>query len=135
MWILDRHPSRNARSQIVIFDRYLPDILVDPARYRLPLSSMRLARMLVRLAPHPDLCILLDVPAEVAQQRKQEVSFDESLRQRAAYLDMFKELPNTLLVDAVCPVDEVTRQIAAAIFILSLRSSSHSTEASAIAAL
>jgi thymidylate kinase len=132
-WIVIRPAT--ARSQIVIFDRYLPDVLVDPARYRLPLSSMRVARMLVRLAPRPDLCILLDVPAKVAQQRKQEVSFEESLRQRAVYLEMFKDLPNKLIVDAVCPVEEVTRQVAAAVFSFFSSSSSNSREASAIAGL
>jgi thymidylate kinase len=132
-WIAIRPAT--ARSQIVIFDRYLPDVLVDPARYRLPLSSMRLARMLVRLAPRPALCILLDVRAEVVQQRKKEVPLAESQRQRAAYLTMFRGLPNTFIVSAGCPVEEVAQQVAAAIFSFSSSSSSNSREASAVAGL
>jgi thymidylate kinase len=104
-----------ANSQLVIFDRYLPDMLVDPLRYRLPASCRWFARMLLPLLPRPDLCILLDASAEVVQQRKQEVSLAESQRQRAAYLDMFEVLPNTLLVDAALSVEEVAQQIANAI--------------------
>lgn len=104
-----------SRSRLVIFDRYLHDVLVDPARYRLPASSLWLARLLVQLAPRPDLCILLDVPADILQNRKSEVSTAESHRQRLAYLEMFHALPDKLLVDANCPVDEVTRRVGFAI--------------------
>lgn len=124
-----------AKSRLVIFDRYFPDILVDPLRYRLPASSMRLARTLVPLAPPPDLCILLDVDAELLQRRKSEVSPAESLRQRRAYLDMFSALPNTLLVDASCPVEEVAQQVVAAVFTFLIRSSAQSREASVLANL
>ena len=121
-WLLDcwfgyiRTIRSTSRSQIVIFDRYLPDILIDPARYRLPVSCGWFARMLVRLAPRPDLCILLDVRAEVAQRRKKEVPLAESQRQRAAYLTMFRGMSGTFVVNACCPVEEVAQQVAAVIF-------------------
>ena len=124
-----------ARSELVIFDRYLPDILVDPRRYRLPASCLRFAWLLVTLAPGPGLCILLDLPAEVVQQRKQEVSPEESQRQRAAYLSLFKGMPNTLIVDAGCPVDEIAHQVITAIYTFFINSSSQSPEASLIANL
>ena len=122
-------------SRLVIFDRYLPDILVDPLRYRLPASCRRFARMLLPLLPRPDLCVLLDVPPDIVQERKQEVSLAESQRQRAAYLDMFEALPNTLLVDAALSVDEVAQQIATAIFVSFTGSSTTSGEAFLIADL
>jgi thymidylate kinase len=124
-----------ASSQIVIFDRYLPDILVDPLRYRLPAGSLRFAQMLVAQAPHPDLCILLDVPADVIQQRKQEVPLAESQRQRTSYLAMFAALPNTLLVDASSSVDEVVQQIITAILAYLTNSSSPTLEAYLLANL
>ena len=105
-YLVTVRPAR-ANSRLVIFDRYLPDILVDPQRYRLPKSSQWFASLMVRLAPCPDLHILLDVPAEIVQQRKAEVSPAESQRQRLAYREMFRSLPNAFIVDASAPVDEV----------------------------
>ncbi|MGA2902588.1 MAG: hypothetical protein ABSD98_02050 [Candidatus Korobacteraceae bacterium] len=124
-WLLDcwygylvalRPGSR--RSRLVIFDRYYPDILVDPLRYRLPAASLRFARWLAALAPRPDLCVVLDAPAEVVQRRKHEVSLVESQRQRLAYLAVFQSMPVKLLVDANLPVHEVAQQVSAAVFVL-----------------
>ena len=107
-------PARR-RGELVMFDRYLPDILVDPVRYRLPARAMRLATRLAKLAPQPNLYVLLDAPAETAQQRKQEISLAESQRQRFAYLAMFAGLPNGLVVNADRPLEEVVHQLALAI--------------------
>lgn len=102
-------------SQFVIFDRYLPDLLVDPVRYRLPASARNFAQRLVRLAPEPDLWILLDASAEQVQQRKQEVSPAESRRQREAYLQHFQLMPGAFLINADRSLEEVTREAAAII--------------------
>lgn len=103
------------RSELVIFDRYYPDILIDPVRYRLPASIRTLARWLVALAPQPDLWVLLDAAAEVLQSRKAEVSLAESHRQRHAYLAMFQSVPGRLIVNAHLPVIEAARQVSAAV--------------------
>lgn len=133
-YLLTIRPAAS-RSQIVIFDRYLPDILIDPARYRLPVSCMWFARMVARLGPRPDLCILLDVRAEVVQQRKKEVPLSESQRQRAGYLTMFRGLPDTFIVSAGCPVEEVAQQVAAAIFSFCVNRGRQSQEAPIVAGL
>ena len=98
-------------SSLILFDRYYHDVLVDPQRYRLPDSTRRLAQFLAQLVPQPDLYILFDVPAEVLQQRKPEVTLDESRRQRLAYLEMFRSMPNAFIIDAARPLDEVTQQM------------------------
>ena len=103
------------RSGLVVFDRYLPDLLVDPVRYRMPASAGESAAKLVSLAPQPDLYVLLDAPAEQVRRRKQEVSFAESQRQRAAYLTLFRSLPRTLVVNADSPVTEVAHNVTTAI--------------------
>lgn len=103
------------RSELVIFDRYYPDILIDPWRYRLPASIRTLARWLAALAPQPDLRVLLDAPAEVLQSRKAEVSLAESHRQRLAYLAMFQSIPGSLIVNANLPVNEAAQQVSAAV--------------------
>jgi thymidylate kinase len=105
-------------SGLVIFDRYYPDILADPLRYRLPKSSLRFAAWLVALAPHPDLSILLHAPAEVVQSRKQEVPLGESRRQQSAYLTIFQTMSNKLLVDAELPVNEIAQQVSVAVLTL-----------------
>jgi len=121
-WLLDCwygyfiaiRPARRC-SRLVIFDRYYPDILVDPARYRLPASSLRIASWLAALAPRPDLYVLLDAPAEVVQRRKHEVSLPESQRQRLAYLAVFESMPAKLLVDADAPVNQVAQRVSVAL--------------------
>jgi len=121
-WLLDCwfgyfiaiRPARRC-SRLVIFDRYYPDILVDPLRYRLPASSLRFATWLVGFAPQPDLCVLLEAPAEVVQRRKNEVSLAESQRQRLAYLAMFQSVPAKLLVNADAPVSQVAHQVSVAV--------------------
>jgi len=100
-----------ANSRLVIFDRYFPDILVDPQRYRLPSSSQWFSGLIVRLVPRPDLLVLLDVPAEIVQQRKAEVSLAESQRQRLAYREMFQALPDAFIVDASRPVEDVAEDV------------------------
>ena len=102
-------------SSLILFDRYYPDVLVDPVRYRLPASTLWFAKFLARLVPPPDLYILLDVPAEVVQQRKPEVTCEESHRQRLAYLQMFQKMPNAFVMDAACSLDQVTQQMKAVI--------------------
>jgi len=107
-------PAREG-SRLVLFDRYLDDILIDPRRYRLPQSVHWFARLAVLLAPRPDLCVLLDVPAEAVQQRKAEVTAEESHRQRLAYRQMFRSLVNGFMIDAIPPVEDVTRELRAVI--------------------
>jgi thymidylate kinase len=106
---------RKQRDGLVIFDRYYPDILVDPLRYRLPTHSHAFAQWITKLAPRPDLYLLLDAPAEVVQQRKSELTLSELQRQRVAYLKMSEQMHSKLLVSANCPVDEVVRHICTAI--------------------
>jgi thymidylate kinase len=121
------------RSRLVIFDRYYPDLLVDPLRYRLPAASLRFAQWLVALAPRPDLCVVLDAPAEVVQRRKHEVSPAESQRQRLAYLALFHSMPVKLLVNANLPVNEVAQQVSASVFVLLNSSSMQPHEALVLA--
>jgi thymidylate kinase len=84
-------------------DRHFVDALVDPRRYRYGGPSW-LLRLIWRIIPKPDLLILLDAPAAVLQGRKQEVSFEESARQREAYLSMMETMKNGHVVDAARPL-------------------------------
>jgi thymidylate kinase len=98
------------RSTLVLFDRYLLDVLVDPIRYRYG-GPGRLICALWRVIPKPDLVILLDAPADVLRARKLEVSSEETARQREAYRSLVESLPNGHVVDAAQPVEQVAAQI------------------------
>jgi thymidylate kinase len=97
---------RLVRSTFVVFDRYYHDLLVDPIRYRYA-GPTWLACAVARLVPQPDLWILLDAPAHVLQSRKQEVTFDESARQREAYLAVVHTLGHAAVIDAAQPLPAV----------------------------
>ncbi len=98
------------RSTFVVFDRYYHDLLVDSRRYRYG-GPMWWARLLGKLIPQPDLWILLDAPAEVLQARKQEVSFEETARQREAYLALVRSFPNGVVVDSSQAIDKVVADV------------------------
>ncbi|MBN2570116.1 MAG: thymidylate kinase-like protein [Deltaproteobacteria bacterium] len=98
------------RSTLVLFDRYYHDIIVDPRRYRYG-GPMGLARLVGKIIPKPDLFILLDAPPEVLQSRKKEVPFEETARQREAYLDLIRRMKNGVVVDASRPLDDVIAEV------------------------
>ncbi|MBW1975517.1 MAG: thymidylate kinase-like protein [Deltaproteobacteria bacterium] len=98
------------RSTLVLFDRYYHDILVDPKRYRYG-GPMWLARWVGKVIPKPDLFILLDAPPEVLQARKQEVPFEETARQRQAYLKLVRGMKNGVVVDASRPLNDVVAEV------------------------
>ena len=97
-------------TRLIIFDRYIYDLLVDSkrARYGGPAWLLRLA---ARVVPRPDLVVLLDAPAEVLWSRKQEVPFDEVVRQRTAYLQLAGTLPSTTVVNAAQPLPDVIHDV------------------------
>ncbi|MGH2533355.1 MAG: dTMP kinase [Thermomicrobiales bacterium] len=98
------------RSTFVLFDRYLLDALVDPKRYRFAAPSWWL-RLVWAIVPKPDLVILLDAPPEVLQNRKREVPFAESARQRDSYRQLVQTMPNGRIVDAAQPLDRVVADV------------------------
>lgn len=97
-------------TQLIIFDRYIYDLLVDSKRVRYG-GPAWLLRLAARLVPRPDLIILLDAPAEVLWSRKQEVPFDEVVRQRAAYVQLASTLPSTIVVNAAQPPPDVIHDV------------------------
>lgn len=103
-YLLSVWPLR-VRGTAVLFDRYYPDLLADPARYRYG-GPIGLARVLGRVIPHPDVWIVLDAPEEVLHRRKAEVPLDELARRRRAYVALAGELQAHVL-DGSRPLDGV----------------------------
>jgi thymidylate kinase len=98
------------RSTLVMHDRHFVDALVDPRRYRYG-GPLWLLRLIWRIVPKPDLLILLDAAPAVLQARKQEVSFEESARQREAYLSLMQTMKNGYVVDAARPLEQVVGDV------------------------
>ena len=81
-----------------IWDRYYYDVLVDPLRYRYG-APLWVANVLGYLVPKPGLILIVDAPTEIVQARKKEVSFEETCRQRKAYLEFSKHQKNCIVID------------------------------------
>ena len=96
------------RTELVLFDRCFYDLLVDSKRIRYG-GPPWLLRAAARLAPGPDLVILLDAPPEILRSRKQEVPPAEVARQRAAYLELARNLQSAVVVNAAQPPEDVIR--------------------------
>jgi len=103
-------PLTLARATLVLHDRHLVDAFVDPRRHRYG-GPMWLLTLISRLIPRPDLFILLDAPTGVLQARKQEVPFDESARQREAYLSLIASMKNGHVVDSARPLEHVVNDV------------------------
>ena len=100
-----------ASGQLVLFDRYFPDCLVDPRRYRLPQSCRWAAELMATLAPRPDLYLVLDAPASVLQERKCEVTLSESARQRQDYATCLATMRNAAIIDTARPLADVVADV------------------------
>jgi thymidylate kinase len=98
------------RSTLVLHDRHLVDAFVDPRRYRYG-GPLWLLHLIWRLAPKPDLFILLDAPPGVVRARKPEVPLEEIARQRKAYLSLMRTMSNGYVVDAARPLKHVVGDV------------------------
>jgi thymidylate kinase len=114
-WMIGRFGRtwhQRAKQKIMVSDRYYPDLLVDPRRYRYR-GSLSLARWVFRTLPKPDLTIVLLADPEVILARKEEVSRKELTRQLSVYRALADELPNDVVtLDAGRSVSEVREEVA-----------------------
>ena len=100
--------SRQARGQLVIFDRYPYDALL-PSQRRLSWPKRVRRWMLAHACPPPDLVLVLDAPAETLYARKGEHDVDVLERQREAYLQLQARLPQVSVLDATRDAGQVRR--------------------------
>ena len=83
---------------MIIFDRYVDDILIDPARYRFNLSTNK-NKKIIKFFPNPNLWIILKVKPSVAYNRKKEISLKETKRQCIKYLKFAKTKKNSIVIN------------------------------------
>ena len=101
---------RLVRSTLVVFDRYAHDLDADPERLRYRGPRM-LAKAVGRIAPVPDVVILLDTPPAVLRSRKPELTSEDAARVAATYREIVVHLPNGAIVDAGRPLRDVVAEV------------------------
>ena len=111
------------RNTLILFDRWIDDWIVDPARYRFAPDS-RFVAWLVAHAPRPDVILVTTATQRIVRQRKQEVSVRETLRQLNAYEDYAVHTDGAFLIDTSTSID---RSVDAAVLAALLRSQAHVT--------
>ena len=98
-----------ARGTLVLYDRHLVDVLVDPKRYRYG-GPLWLMRLIWSVIPKPDLVILLNAPPEVVHARKREVPLLETAGQARAYSALVRSLRYGHEIDSSQPLERVADQ-------------------------
>lgn len=80
--------ARQMSSDVIVFDRYIFDQLATlPLEKRI---ARTYARLILRIAPVPDVAFLLDADPEIARQRKPEYPLQFLHIYRSAYLSLHK---------------------------------------------
>lgn len=82
-WVKNILPLKQ-KGNLVIFDRYYHDMLVDSRRYRYG-GKIKTAQFISKFIPKPDIFFVLTADAKVIYARKQEVPFEELERQVSEY--------------------------------------------------
>lgn len=112
-WLVRIWPART-QSSLILFDRDLQDMPVDPRRYRLP-EAGRLTRVIASLRPREDLTVVLDAAPEIIRARKAELPLEELARQRGERRVLAAHGSRHLLVCAERSLNEVAAEIARAV--------------------
>jgi hypothetical protein len=102
-WVLKR------RGELIVMERGWQDMGVDARRYRLQVSP-KLVFALAHVLPSPDLILVLEAPAEVLLDRKQELSVSELKRQTDAWRRVpFPRRSRVVYMDTTVGRDQVAR--------------------------
>ncbi len=96
---------------IILFDRYYYDFIIDPSRSRIKLPRF-IPMLLLKLIPKPTLTVLIDNDVDTILHRKQELPVPEIERQIAEYRSLIKYLPNATCVNGRKPIVDIVEEIA-----------------------
>ena len=107
-------PKVKRANNLVLFDRFIHDLLIDPRRYRMQRVRWWM-RALLKLSPRVDLVVIITAPTNVIQARKQEVSPEETERQSHAYKASAKQFSRAILIENVGHPEEAAARIVSAI--------------------
>ena len=88
----------NNSNQLIIFDRYAHDLMIDPIRYKFNLPN-RITKFILNLFPNPSLWIVLNAPIKVLEKRKKELPTKELKKQIRSYLNFAKQRKNSIIIN------------------------------------
>jgi len=88
----------NKPRQLIIFDRYADDLMIDPIRYKFNLPN-RITKFILNFFPNPSLWIVLNAPIKVLEKRKKELPTKELKKQIRIYLNFAKQRKNSIVVN------------------------------------
>jgi thymidylate kinase len=88
----------NNSNQLIIFDRYAHDLMIDPIRYKFNLP-INITKFILDLFPNPNLWIVVNAPIKVLEKRKKELPTKELKRQIRTYLNFAKQRKNSIVVN------------------------------------
>jgi len=108
MFLYVRALWRRGTTELVIFDRYFYDYVIQPSPFGI---NSWLFRVLARLVPTPDIVIYLHAPSELIHNRKPELTIQEINRQADICNQLVRLLPNAYNVDNSQPLNKVILQI------------------------
>ena len=89
--------NRNKKNQLIIFDRYAHDLLIDKVRYRHSLS-FKFTKKILNFFPEPNLWIILNAKLKVIEKRKKELPSMELNRQIKEYIKFSKTKKNSIII-------------------------------------
>jgi thymidylate kinase len=109
---LGRRVNRTT-SEVVVIDRYRLDTIVKLQTWYPSVSRTWLARIVLRLAPAPDVeCLLRVEGAEAFARKPEQYSALQLARQARMYDEMVAQVPGALVVDGQMTPAEVTEILA-----------------------
>ena len=98
------------RGELVVFDRYYHDILVDSLRYRYGGPRFLLSLMKMALPQRKPFFVILDADDGIILSRKQEVTAEELRKQRRRYAALARDL-GALHVRTDFGPEQTTREV------------------------
>ena len=88
----------NNSKQLIIFDRYAHDLMIDPIRYKFNPPN-RVTKFILNLFQNPTHWIVLNAPIKVLEKRKKELPTRELKKQIRSYLNFAKQRKNSIVVN------------------------------------
>ena len=96
----------NKKNQIIFFDRYVYDLIIDPIRYKFNLP-IQISRLFLKYFPEPDMYIFLNAPIKTLLKRKKELSIKELKRQIKSYRNILKHKKNVIFINSEKPKNKI----------------------------